>query len=314
MKTIADLIQRAKTLSAKKGRVRIAVAAAQDEEVLVAVDAARKDGLADAILVGDRTLIGAIAKDHGIDLSNYQIVDEADVVRAAALAVDHVRRGDAAFVMKGILDTSVLLKAVLNKETGLNAGRLVSHVGVAESPNYHKLFLMTDAAINIAPTLQEKVDIIKNAVDCARALGIASPKVALLAAVEKVNPDKMPCTMDAAILTQMNRRGQIKDCIIDGPLALDNAISAESARIKKIDSPVAGDADILVAPDIEAGNILYKAVIDLGGARGAGLVMGAGAPVVLTSRADTAETKHASIALAVLVAFSQKSETLPKLR
>lgn len=201
MKTIAELIQRAKALSGEKGRVRIAVAAAQDEEVLEAVEAARRDGLAEAILVGDRTLIETIAKDIHIDVSNYQVVDESDVVRAASVAVDYVRRGEAAFVMKGILDTSVLLKAVLNKETGLNAGRLVSHVGVAESPNYHKLFLMTDAAINIAPTLQEKVDIIKNAVDCARALGIDIPKVALLAAVEKVNPEKMPCTMDGAILT-----------------------------------------------------------------------------------------------------------------
>ena len=306
MKSMIELIQRAKALSAERGRVRIAVAAAQDEEVLVAVETARRDGLAEAILVGDRSLIESLARDHSVDLAKYQVVDEPDVVRSAAVAVDCVRRGDAAFVMKGLLDTSVLLKAVLNKETGLNAGRLVSHVGVAESAHYHKLFLITDAVINIAPSLQEKIAIIRNAVDCAQALGIDRPKVALLAAVEKVNPDKMPCTTDAAILTQMNRRGQIRDCIIDGPLALDNAISAESVRIKKIESPVAGDADILVAPDIEAGNILYKAVIDLGGARGAGLVMGAGAPVVLTSRADTAETKHASIALAVLVAFTMK--------
>ncbi|WP_304222037.1 bifunctional enoyl-CoA hydratase/phosphate acetyltransferase [Gracilinema caldarium] len=308
MKSIAELIQKAKSLSAENGRVQIAVAAAQDEEVLVAVEAARKDGFADAVLIGNTGQIESIARAKNIDLSFYKLVDEPDIVRSAALAVDYVRQGKAAFVMKGILDTSVLLKAVLNKETGLNAGRLVSHVGVAESANYHKLFLMTDAAINIAPTLQEKMDIIRNAVDCARALGIEMPKVALLAAVEKVNSDKMPCTVDAAILTQMNRRGQIKDCIVDGPLALDNAISAESARIKKIESPVAGDADILVAPDIEAGNILYKAVIDLGGAKGAGLVMGAGAPVVLTSRADSAETKHASIALAVLVSFTMKKK------
>lgn len=306
MRTIAELIQRAKAISAEKGRVRIAVAAAEDEEVLAAVEAARKDGLAEAVLIGDKVQIEELATGQGINLADYQVIHEPDLARSAAVAVDYVRRGEAAFVMKGILDTSVLLKAVLNKETGLNRGRLVSHVGVAESTHYHKLFLITDGAINIAPTLVEKIDIIRNAVDCAHALGVASPKVALLAAVEKVNPDKMPCTVDAAILTQMNRRGQIRDCIIDGPLALDNAISAESVRIKKIDSPVAGDADILVSPDIEAGNILYKAVIDLGGAKAAGLVMGAGAPVVLTSRADSAETKHASIALAVLVAFTRK--------
>lgn len=307
LKTIDELLEAAKSVSAGAGRVRLAVAAAQDEEVLEAVEAARAAGLAEAVLIGDETAIVAIAAQKNIDLSRYQVMHEADLAAAAAAAVAAVRRGEAAFVMKGLLDTSVLLRAVLNKESGLNAGRLVSHVGVAESKHYHKLFLMTDAAINIAPTLQEKLDIVRNAVDCARALGVELPKVALLAAVEKVNPEKMPCTADAAILTQMNRRGQLPFCVVDGPLALDNAISAESARIKKIDSPVAGDADILVAPDIEAGNILYKSVIDLGGAKGAGLVMGAAAPVVLTSRADTAETKLASIALAVLVSAARRT-------
>lgn len=306
MKTIDELLEAARSVSAASGRVCLAVAAAQDEEVLEAVEAARTAGLTEAVLIGDGDAIKAIAGEKNIDLSHYQVVHEKDLAAAAAAAVAAVRRGEAAFVMKGLLDTAVLLKAVLNKETGLNVGRLVSHVGVAESPRYHKLFLMTDAAINIAPTVQEKLDIIRNAVDCARALGVELPKVALLAAVERVNPEKMPCTADAAVLTQMNRRGQLPLCIVDGPLALDNAISAESARIKKIDSPVAGDADILVAPDIEAGNILYKSVIDLGGAKGAGLVMGAAAPVVLTSRADTSETKLASIALAVLVSAARK--------
>ncbi len=309
MKTMAEMIAAAKEVSRRTGLVRIAVAAAQDEEVLEAVESARAEGLATAILIGDQASMEKIAAEKGIDLSLYLVEHEPDPAKAAASAVARVRRGDAAFVMKGLLDTSVLLKAVLNKETGLNAGRLVSHVGLAESPYYHKLFFMTDAAINIAPNLAEKVDIIRNAVDCAHALGVEVPKVALLAAVEKVNPDKMPCTVDAAVLTQMNRRGQLAGCVVDGPLALDNAISAESARIKKIDSPVAGDADVLVAPDIEAGNILYKCVIDLGGAQGAGLVMGAGAPVVLTSRADSAATKKASIALAVLVSASRRQGT-----
>ncbi len=309
MKTMAEMIAAAKEVSRRTGLVRIAVAAAQDEEVLEAVESARAEGLATAILIGDQASMEKIAAEKGIDLSLYLVEHEPDPAKAAASAVARVRRGDAAFVMKGLLDTSVLLKAVLNKETGLNAGRLVSHVGLAESPYYHKLFFMTDAAINIAPNLAEKVDIIRNAVDCAHALGVEVPKVALLAAVEKVNPDKMPCTVDAAVLTQMNRRGQLAGCVVDGPLALDNAISAESARIKKIDSPVAGDADILVAPDIEAGNILYKCVLDLGGAQGAGLVMGAGAPVVLTSRADSAATKKASIALAVLVSASRRQGT-----
>ncbi len=308
MKTMEEMMNAARTASrsASGKKIRIAVAAAQDEEVLRAVDAARKEGLVDATLVGDTAALEALAREEGIDLSNYLILHEPSLAGAAAVAVEQVRHGDAAFVMKGLLDTSILLKAVLNKETGLNAGRLVSHVGLAQIGHYHKLLFMTDAAINIAPTLAEKIDIIRNAVDCAHALGVETPKVALLAAVEKVNPEKMPCTADAAILTQMNRRGQIGGCLVDGPLALDNAISAESARIKKIESPVAGDADILVTPDIEAGNILYKSIIDLGGAKGAGLVMGAAAPVVLTSRADSAETKLASIAFAVLVAANRK--------
>jgi phosphate butyryltransferase len=203
-------------------------------------------------------------------------------------------------LMKGILDTSILLKAALAKEGGINAGRLASHVAVMEVPTYHKLLLVTDAAINIAPDIAAKLDIIASAVAVARAIGVDLPKVALLAAVEKVNWEKMPCTADAAIIAQMARRGQLKGCIVDGPLALDNAVSAESARVKQIQSEVAGDADILVAPDIEAGNILYKCLLDLGGAKGAGIVMGAARPIVLTSRADSAETKLASIALAAL--------------
>ncbi len=317
MKAIREIIDAAKELASLRGPVQIVVAAAQDDAVLAAVEAARREGIARAVLIGDREAIARIAEAEGIDLSNYELIHETDVAKAAAAAVAHVRNGEALLVMKGLLDTSVLLKAVLNKETGLNAGRLVSHVGVLESPYYHKLFVVTDAAINIAPTLAEKIDIIRNAVDCARAIGVQLPKVALLAAVEKVNAEKMPCTADAAILTQMNRRGQIPFCIIDGPLALDNAVSAEAARIKKIDSPVAGDADILVAPDIEAGNVLYKALLDMGGAKGAGLVCGAKAPIILTSRADSAQTKLASIALGILAALGMpdaqaKLSVLPK--
>ena len=242
----------------------------------------------------------AIAAELGLDLSPFQRIEEKDVARAAAKAVSLVKTGEADALMKGIMDTAVLLKAALNKETGINAGRLVSHVAVMELPTYHKLLMVTDAAINIAPDIPAKLDIIANAAEAAHAIGIPNPKVALLAAVEKVNWEKMPCTAEAAIITQMNRRGQVKGCLVDGPLALDNAVSAESARIKKIDSEVAGDADILVVPDIEAGNVLYKSLVDLGRAKCAAIVMGAAAPVVLTSRADTAETKLASIALAAL--------------
>jgi phosphate butyryltransferase len=310
MNTISELVQAALAVAGRSGgNLRIAVAAAQDDAVLQAVEAARKAGLARFILFGDRDAIERIAAEMGIDLSPYEIVHEGTIAQAAAAAVAHVRAGEASIVMKGLLDTSVLLKAVLDKERGLHAGRLVSHVGVIQSPHYHKLLLVTDAAINIAPTLAalaEKVDIVRNAVDCALAIGVVLPKVAILAAVEKVVADKMPCTADAAILTQMNRRGQILSCLIDGPLALDNAVSAEAARIKKIESPVAGDADILVAPDIQAGNILYKCLLDLGGAKGAGRVLGARAPIVLTSRADSAETKLASIALGVLASAATR--------
>ena len=296
MRTIQEILDTAKSA----GRKRIAVAAAQEHSALEAVKAATEYGLTEPILIGDLQEIDRIAGELEFDVSGFRRIEEKDVRMAAARAVQLVKTGEADLLMKGILDTAILLKAVLNKETGLNTGRLTSHVAVMETPAYHKLFLVTDAAINIAPDISAKKDIIANAVEVARALGVAVPKVALLAAVEKVNWEKMPCTAEAAILTQMNRRGQIKGCLIDGPLALDNAVSAERARIKNIVSDVAGDADILVVPDIEAGNILYKSLLDLGQAKGAGIVVGAAKPVVLTSRADTAEIKLASIALANL--------------
>ena len=296
MKTIAEIIEAAKA----GGRKRIAVAAAQEHTALEAAVDAWRHGLAEPVLIGDLKAIDAIAAELKLDISAFERIEEKDFARAAAKAVELVRTGKADMLMKGLLDTSILLKAAFNKETGINAGRLASHVAVMETAHYHKLFLVTDAAINIAPDLSAKIDIIANAVQVARAIGVETPKVALLAAVEKVNYDKMPCTVDAAFIAQMNRRGQVKGCVVDGPLALDNAVSAESAKIKKIVSEVAGDADILVVPDIEAGNVLYKSLLDLGGAKGAGLVMGAAKPIVLTSRADTAETKLASIALAAL--------------
>lgn len=296
MKTIADILAAARTA----GRKRIAVAAAQEASALEAALDARAAGIAEPILIGDLEAIRAIAAGLGADLTGIRMIEEKDYAKAAAAAVALVRSGEADVLMKGVLDTAILLKAALNKEAGLNAGRLTSHVAVIESPHYHKLFIVTDAAINIAPDLQGKLDIVANAAAVSRAIGVETPKVAMLAAVEKVNPEKMPCTADAALIAQMNRRGQVKGCVVDGPLALDNAISAESARIKKIVSDVAGDADVLVVPDIEAGNVLYKALLDLGGAKGAGIVAGAAKPIVLTSRADSRETKLASIALAAL--------------
>lgn len=304
MKHIEEIIAAAKSA----GKVSIAVAAAQEATVLEAVADACAEGIALPILVGEP---GAIAKaaaeargGRGVDVSGFELVAVSDPASAAAAAVGLVRDGRAQVLMKGIIDTAPLLKAALNRETGIGSGKLASHVAVIEVPTYHKLLVVTDAAINIAPDLPAFVDIINSAVAVSRSLGIALPKVAMLAAVEKVYADKMPCTVTGALLTQMNRRGQIKGCIVDGPLALDNAISAESARIKKIVSEVAGDADVLVTPDIEAGNILYKSLIDLGQARGAGIVMGASAPIVLVSRADTADIKLASIALAALIGSS----------
>jgi Phosphotransacetylase len=296
VKTIAEMIDTARST----GRKRIAVAAAQDDSALEAAVDAWAQGLADPILVGDKATIQALGVQLGVDLSRFEMIQAPEPARAAAEAVRLVRQGEADVLMKGIVDTSVLLAAAFNKETGINAGTLASHVAAMEVASYHKLLFVTDAAINIAPDLKAKLDILANAVRAAKSLGVSLPKAALLAAVEKVNYEKMPCTVDAAVITQMCRRGQLGGCLVDGPLALDNAISAESAAVKKISSEVAGDADILVAPDIEAGNILYKCLLDLGGAKGAGIVMGAAAPIVLTSRADSAETKLASIAFAAL--------------
>jgi phosphate butyryltransferase len=296
MRTMEDLIAAAR----KSGRKRIAVAAAQEAAALEAAVDSWMSGLGEPILVGNPAAIDELAASLGLDVSRFEKVAAKDAAAAAAEAVRLVRSGDADVLMKGMVETSVILKAAFSKEAGINAGRLASHVAVMETASYHKLLFVTDAAINISPDMQAKLDIVANAVQAAKSLGVEEPKVALLAAVEKVNWDKMPCTVEAAAITQMNRRGQVKGCVVDGPLALDNAISAESARIKKIDSPVAGDADILVAPDIEAGNILYKCLLDLGGAKGAGIVMGAASPIVLTSRADSARTMLASIAFAAL--------------
>jgi phosphate butyryltransferase len=300
VKTIVELIAAAKL----RGRRRIAVAAAGDRSALEAVFEAWRQGLAEPILIGNPVLLQEMADELGLDISRFEVHAEKDFMRAASKAVELVRCGAADVLMKGILDTSILLKAALNKDMGINSGRLTSHVAVMEVPNYHKLLIVTDAAINISPDVAAKLDIIANAVAVGRSLGIERPKVALLAAVEKVNWERMPCTVDAAVIVQMNRRGQVPDCLVDGPLALDTAVSAQSARIKNIQSDVAGDVDILVAPDIEAGNILYKCLVDLAGARCAGIVAGAARPIVLTSRADSAGTKLASIALAALASGS----------
>ena len=280
-----------------KKKSRIAVAGAADMPVLEAVHAASQAGIVQPLLVGKRSEIQAMAGKIGMDLGNAEIVDIADPAEAAARAVSAVREGQAGILMKGFIQTETLLKAVLNKEHGLGTGKLLSHVGIFESPYYPKLVCITDAAMNIAPVLEDKVGILNNAVSLLHRLGKEKPAVAVLAAVETVNT-KMEATIHAAMLSQMNSRGQIKGCVVDGPLALDNCVSKEAAAHKGISGDVAGNADIILVPDIEAGNSLYKALVFLGGAVPAGLIIGAKAPIVLTSRSDSPDSKLYSIALA----------------
>lgn len=296
LKSIAALHDMARSHTKK----RLALAAAHDENALEAVVIAAKNGIVEGILVGDQAKIEAIAKKEGFDLTGFRIVDEADNDKAAAIAVKMVRENQADILMKGNLSTASLMRAVLNKEWGLRTGEHISHLALFELPAYHKILGLTDAAMNIAPDLNGKISLIKNAVNYLRKLGINQPKVAVLSAVEIVNPD-MKSTLDASILAKMADRGQIKNCTIDGPLAFDNAISKKSAAHKGILSSVAGDADLLVMDNIDAANALYKSFIYFGGAQCAAVIVGASAPIVLTSRADSDETKLNSIALAAAV-------------
>jgi len=276
---------------------RLALAAAHDAHALEAVISAQKAGIIEGILVGDQKAITEIALKSGLDLNGTAIVDEPNNDKAAAICVQMIREKKADILMKGNLGTSNLLRAVLNKENGLRTGEQISHLALFELPTYHKVIGLSDAAMNITPDLSGKASIIKNATEYLRRLGVEKPKVAILAAVETVNPD-MKSTLEASALAKMADRGQIKGCIVDGPLAFDNAVSKESAEYKGIVSPVAGDADLLIADDIDAANGLYKAFIYFAGAKCAAVILGAAAPIVLTSRADSDETKLNSIALA----------------
>lgn len=296
-KSFNDLLELAKL----KGPKKISVACAEDKDVLSAVKNAAELNIVEPILVGDKEKILAIAKEIDFDLKDFEIIHEEDKVEASRLATSLVSSGKAHILMKGLVDTSIIMKQVLDKEIGLRTGKVISHVAVFNMDTYHKVFMVTDAAMNIAPDLNQKKEIIENAVVLAKALEIERPKVAVIAAKEKVSP-KMEATVHAKELSEMNQRGEILDCIVDGPFALDNAVSKESARIKGIDSEVAGDADILLVPDIDAGNVLYKSLTFLGNAKSAGLIIGTKSPIVLTSRADNDEAKLNSIALAVLMA------------
>lgn len=271
-----------------------------------AVDSA-KEGLITPVLVGPREKIEAVAAQEGIDLSPYEIVATPHSHAAAAEAVRLAREGKVEALMKGKLHTDELMQAVVDKESGLRTGRRISHVFILDVPRYAKPLFLTDAAINIQPHLMEKRDIVQNAIDLFRTLGFGTPKVALLSAVETVT-ESIPSTLDATALCKMADRGQITGGILDGPLAFDNAVSKEAALIKGIHSEVAGDADILVVPDIESGNMLYKQNRFLTGFDGAGIVLGARVPIILTSRAGSSESRKASSALAL--AYTRKRETL----
>jgi phosphotransacetylase len=271
-----------------------------------AVEAAQK-GLIAPLLVGPATKIAEVAESAKIDLGNLPIVDVPHSHAAAQKAVELIREGKAEILMKGSLHTDELMSAVVSREGGLRTARRISHVFVMDVPTYHKVLIVTDGAINIAPTLEDKVDICQNAIDLAISLGLEQPKVAILAAVETVN-SKMPATIDAAALCKMAERGQIKGALLDGPLAFDNAISTRAAETKGIKSAVAGDPDILLAPDLEAGNILAKQLSFLANADSAGMVLGARVPVILTSRADSVRSRIASCAVAKLVAHARRAK------
>jgi phosphotransacetylase len=295
-----------------RGREPVPTAVAHPCEATALAGAleAAENGLIVPILVGPAGKIRQVAEQAGLSLDGVRIIDVAHSHGAAAKAVELVRTGEAELVMKGSLHSDELLGAVVARDTGLRTGRRISHVFVMDVPAYHKVLIVTDAAINIAPALEDKVDICQNAIDLAVSLGLSRPKIAVLAAVETVTT-RMPATIDAACLCKMVDRGQITSAAIDGPLAFDNAISASAARTKGITSEVAGDPDILLAPDLEAGNILAKQLTFLAHADSAGLVLGARVPIILTSRADSVRSRIASCGIAMLVAHARRQALAP---
>ncbi len=297
----AQLLKRCESLPP----VKCAIAHPCDRDSLMGPIEAAKRGLIEPILVGPEAKIREVAKKEGIDLASYRIVSTEHSHASAQKAVELARTGEVEALMKGSLHTDELLGAVVPSATGLRTSRRISHVFIMDVPTHPDALMITDAAINIAPTLEDKMHIAQNAIDLAHALGVAEPKVAILSAVETVNP-KIPSTIDAAALCKMADRGQITGGILDGPLAFDNAISAEAAKTKKITSPVAGHANILLVPDLEAGNMLAKQLQYLAGADAAGIVLGARVPIVLTSRADNVRTRMASLAVMKLAAHAKR--------
>lgn len=298
-----DLISRVKECDKKV----VAVAAAEDDAVLEAVSAAHAQGIADAILVGDEAKIREIAAGLNIDLTGWRIINEPDKVQASLKAVKLAHDGEADMYMKGLIDTKTFLKSILDKEVGLRTGRMLSHVAVFQVKGIDQLLFLTDVAFVTYPTLEDKVQLIDNAVEVAHACGVACPKVAPLAAVEVVNP-KMPCTVDADELRRMNVEGKITGCVVDGPLSMDIAIEPEAAAHKGAqERPAAGHADILLFPDIQAGNICYKTLVHTAECENGCILVGTKVPAILTSRSDSFKTKVNSIALAAVVAEALKN-------
>lgn len=293
--------------AAERGPVPVAIAAAQDADVIEALHRAEQMGLAVGHFAGDAAKITALAEASGFRIPAERIIDQPDPALAARAAIGLVRSGKARLLMKGKINTAALVRLVLDREEGLRGGRLLSQVIVFQVPGTDRLMLMSDAAINIAPSLEQKADICRNAIDVAHALGIANPNVALLCALEFVNPD-MPATLDAAALAAMNRRGQITGAYLEGPIALDVPLSRFAAGRKGIESPVVENTDILIGPDIEANNILYRAILYFAKGSSGGIVTGAKVPLILLSRAEPPETKIYSIALAIVAARNDGRE------
>lgn len=306
IRSLSALLDYAKKIGAEQGPKKVSVAMAENAGLLSCLEEARTEGIAESILVGNEDNIKAAAEEAGVDLANFEVIDEKSEAKMGLVAVEKVSSGQADIYMKGQIHTNDFLRGMLNKEVGLRKGKnTISHCYFHSVEGFDRIFFICDAAFNMYPDLAQKAQILQNTVNFARSLGVDEPRAAVLAAVEVVNPD-MPCTLDAAALSQMNKRGQIKNCVVDGPFALDNAINEESARTKGIVSPVAGKADILVVPDIEAGNMLAKAIVYFSKNETAGLILGAAAPVVLTSRADSPRAKLISVAAAVALSDFEK--------
>jgi len=295
--SLSELVDTAK----KYGPKRVAVAGGEDEGVLRAIDDARDMGIATPLIVGNLPRIESAAVGIGLNLDDIPLARGDDAQESAKISVELVASSQADLLMKGMVPTATLVKAVLNKSAGLRTGRVLSHVMAYEIPGYDRLILVTDAAVNIAPSLQQKTDILKNAIQVAQSLGIMRPKIAVLAALERVNPD-MPSTVEAAELTKMGRKGFFGDCVVDGPLALDDALNPCTAQKKGFSSPVSGSADILLAHDLEAANLLGKSMAYIGQAAYAGVIMGAKVPLIIVGRGSSPASRLHAIALGVIIA------------